>query len=63
MFSPRLAVRSLLPETPKLHIFGCAVYPVPIDSKFLQGRLVPDTLRRRWLPLVGGIQQPQRLDR
>ena len=60
MFSPGLAVRSLLPEIPKLRIFECAVYPVPIDS-ILQGRLVPDTLRRRWLPPVGGIYQPQRL--
>ena len=46
MFSPSFAVRSLLHETPKLRIFGCAVYPVPIDSKFLQGQLVPDTLRK-----------------
>ena len=26
-------MRSLVPEPPKLHIFGCAVYPVPIDSE------------------------------
>ena len=63
MFSPSFAVLSLLRETPKLRVLGCAVYPVPIDSRFLRGQLVPDTLRRRWLLPVGGIYRPQRLGR
>ena len=61
MFSPSFAAQSLLRETPKLRVF--AVYPVPIDSRFLQGQPVPDTLRRRWLLPVGSIYRPQRLGR
>ena len=62
MFSPSIAVLCRLLETPNVRVFGCVDYPVPINSRFLRGRSVPDTLRRHWLLLVDGVCRPRRRD-